>query len=92
MHRKSILVIIGGQNQVKAAKSHQVQIFKKCILEPLCTVKRHFGHRNSNSGQGHQRTSSAKVYVKFEKKHRYSISPMAHIVLKFSMLRIHAWL
>ena len=33
MHRKSILGITGGQNQVKVTKGHQVQIFKKFIFE-----------------------------------------------------------
>ena len=36
MHRKSILDIMRGQNQVKVPKGHQVQIFK-CIFELLCT-------------------------------------------------------
>ena len=39
MHRKSILGIMGGQNQAKVTKGHQVQIFKKCILEPICVEK-----------------------------------------------------
>ena len=39
MHRKSILGISGGQNQVKVTKGHQVQIFKKFIFELLCTEK-----------------------------------------------------
>ena len=29
MHRKSILGITGGQNQIEVTKGHQVQIFKK---------------------------------------------------------------
>ena len=37
MHRKSILGIMGGQNQVKITKGHQVQIFKKFNFELLCT-------------------------------------------------------
>ena len=38
-HRRSILGIIGGQNQVKVTKGQQVQIFKKFIFELLCIEK-----------------------------------------------------
>ena len=37
--QKMILAIMRSQNQVKVTKGHQVQIFKKCIVELLCTEK-----------------------------------------------------
>ena len=40
MHKKSILGIMWGQNQVKVTKGHQVKIIKKSIFELLCTEKR----------------------------------------------------
>ena len=39
MHRKSILKVMGSQNQVNVMKGHPVQIFKKCIFELLCSGK-----------------------------------------------------
>ena len=39
MHRKTILGNMGGQNQVKDTKSHQVQFFKKSNFEVLCIEK-----------------------------------------------------
>ena len=65
MHRKSILHIIGGQNQVRVTKGHEVQIFKKVFLRSYAQEKHFKHHRKSKSGQGHQRSSSAnfwKVY------------------------------
>ena len=39
MHKKCMSGIMGGQNQEKATKGHQVQICKKCTFELLhvCT-------------------------------------------------------
>ena len=39
VHRKDTLDIMGGQNQIKNTKGHQVQIFKKFIFELPCTEK-----------------------------------------------------
>ena len=39
VHRKSILDIIRGQNQVRVTKVHEVQIFKMCNFELLGTEK-----------------------------------------------------
>ena len=39
MHMEGIPGIMGGQNQVKIIKGHQVQFFKMCIFQLLCTEK-----------------------------------------------------
>ena len=36
MHRRGILNVMGGQNQVNVTKGYQVQIFKKGMFELLC--------------------------------------------------------
>ena len=52
MHRKCILGIMGGRNQVVT----KCKFFK-------CARKNHFGHRNSYSGQDHEWSLSAEVYA-----------------------------
>ena len=39
MHRKGILNVMGGQNQVNVTKGDQVQFFKKGMFDLLCRHK-----------------------------------------------------
>ena len=64
MHRKSILDIRKGQNQVKAIQGHQVQFHKKCIFDLPCTKKAFW-----TSGKVKTRSRSSKVIkCNFSKK------------------------
>ena len=59
MHRKSILDIGEGKNEVKVIQGHQEQFFKKCIFD-LPFIEKEEKHKGrSTSGQGHPRSLNA---------------------------------